>query len=99
MYKGRGGSASNKSEDRKRINDVLDKQLERSSPSTSRPINGKTNKERETNTIKDPLLQRSSKTANISGTHFLSKTILYVSVFKIFNFVLYCFNLPSFFMT
>lgn len=66
MYKGRGGSASNKSEDRKRINDVLDKQLERSSPSTSRPINGKTNKERETNTIKDPLLQRSSKTANIS---------------------------------
>lgn len=65
MYKGRGGSAS-KSEDRKRINDVLDKQLERSSPSTSRPINGKTNKERETNTIKDPLLQRSSKTANIS---------------------------------
>lgn len=65
MYKGRGGPAS-KSEDRKRINDVLDKQLERSSPSTSRPINGKTNKERETNTIKDPLLQRSSKTANIS---------------------------------
>lgn len=65
MYKGRGGSAS-KSEDRKRINDVLDKQLERSSPSTSRPINGKSNKERETNTIKDPLLQRSSKTANIS---------------------------------
>ena len=27
--------------DRKRINDALDKHLERSSPSTSRPINGK----------------------------------------------------------
>ncbi|TKY70757.1 Casein kinase II subunit beta [Spatholobus suberectus] len=46
MYRERGGAGS-KSEvtsvDRKRINDVLDKQLERSSPSTSRAaaINGK----------------------------------------------------------
>ncbi|XP_047177853.1 putative casein kinase II subunit beta-4, partial [Vigna umbellata] len=43
MYKERGGVAvtvsASKSEDRKRINDVLDKHLERSSPSTSRPIN------------------------------------------------------------
>ncbi|XP_027334422.1 putative casein kinase II subunit beta-4 isoform X6 [Abrus precatorius] len=50
MYKERGVSAS-KSEDRKRINDVLDKQLERSSPSTSRPKD------------KDP---RSSKNSNLS---------------------------------
>ncbi|XP_027359763.1 casein kinase II subunit beta-1-like isoform X2 [Abrus precatorius] len=44
MYRERVGVGS-KSEvasvDRKRINDVLDKQLERSSPSTSRAINGK----------------------------------------------------------
>ncbi|KAH1118518.1 hypothetical protein GYH30_047330 [Glycine max] len=43
MYKERerGGVSvsASKSEDRKRINDVLDKHLERSSPSTSRPIN------------------------------------------------------------
>ncbi|KAI5417693.1 casein kinase 2 regulatory subunit [Lathyrus oleraceus] len=66
MYKERGFSAS-KSEDRKRINDVLDKQLERSSPSTSRPINGKTNKDRENNnTIKDPRSASVSKTSNIS---------------------------------
>jgi casein kinase II subunit beta len=44
MYRERG-SVGSKAEvasvDRKRINDVLDKQLERSSPSTSRTINGK----------------------------------------------------------
>ena len=44
MYRQRGGVGS-RSEvgpiDRKRINDVLDKQLERSSPSTSRVIKGK----------------------------------------------------------
>ncbi|CAI8609495.1 unnamed protein product [Vicia faba] len=67
MYKERGFSAS-KSEDRKRINDVLDKQLERSSPSTSRPINGKNNKDRDNNnnTIKDPRSASVSKTSNIS---------------------------------
>jgi casein kinase II subunit beta len=42
MYRGSVGSkAEVASVDRKRINDVLDKQLERSSPSTSRTINGK----------------------------------------------------------
>ncbi|XP_058778158.1 casein kinase II subunit beta-1-like isoform X2 [Vicia villosa] len=42
MYRGGVGSkAEVASVDRKRINDVLDKQLERSSPSTSRTINGK----------------------------------------------------------
>ncbi|CAI8589092.1 unnamed protein product [Vicia faba] len=44
MYRERGGVGSKAevaSVDRKRINDVLDKQLERSSPSTSRTINGK----------------------------------------------------------
>uniref|UniRef100_A0A5B6Z888 Casein kinase II subunit beta n=1 Tax=Davidia involucrata TaxID=16924 RepID=A0A5B6Z888_DAVIN len=44
MYRDRGGAGS-KSEmghvDRKRINDALDKHLERSSPSTSRGVNGK----------------------------------------------------------
>jgi casein kinase II subunit beta len=44
MYRERasvGSKAEVASVDRKRINDVLDKQLERSSPSTSRTINGK----------------------------------------------------------
>ncbi|KAL2322965.1 hypothetical protein Fmac_027344 [Flemingia macrophylla] len=41
----RGGVS--KSEDRKRINDVLDKHLERSSPSTSRPINPRSNPQAE----------------------------------------------------
>lgn len=44
MYRERGGVSKSEvtSVDRKRINDVLDKQLERSSPSTSRAaINGK----------------------------------------------------------
>ncbi|CAK8539539.1 unnamed protein product [Lathyrus sativus] len=44
MHRERGGVGSKAevaSVDRKRINDVLDKQLERSSPSTSRTINGK----------------------------------------------------------
>lgn len=44
MYSKRGGGGS-KAEmghvDRKRINDALDKHLERSSPSTSRGLNGK----------------------------------------------------------
>ncbi|XP_058768564.1 casein kinase II subunit beta-1-like, partial [Vicia villosa] len=49
------------------VNDVLDKQLERSSPSTSRPINGKNNKDRDNNnTIKDPRSASISKTSNIS---------------------------------
>ena len=67
MYKGRGVSAS-KSDDRKRINDVLDKQLERSSPSTSRPVNGKLNKDKQNNNIiiKDPRSASASKTSNIS---------------------------------
>ncbi|KAE8678484.1 Casein kinase II subunit beta [Hibiscus syriacus] len=45
MYRGQRGIGVSKGElgavDRKRINDALDKQLERSSPSTSRVINGK----------------------------------------------------------
>lgn len=46
MYRERGVGGSKVTEvgpavDRKRINDALDKQLERSSPSTSRAINGK----------------------------------------------------------
>ncbi|KAK8614149.1 hypothetical protein V6N13_122523 [Hibiscus sabdariffa] len=45
MYRGERGYGGSKGEvgavDRKRINEALDKQLERSSPSTSRVINGK----------------------------------------------------------
>ncbi|XP_010529991.1 PREDICTED: casein kinase II subunit beta-1-like [Tarenaya hassleriana] len=43
MYKERGMMVGSKAEmaDRKRINDSLDKHLERPSPSTSRPLNGK----------------------------------------------------------
>lgn len=45
MYRGERAAGGSKGEvgsvDRKRINEALDKQLERSSPSTSRAINGK----------------------------------------------------------
>ncbi|XVF52459.1 hypothetical protein PTKIN_Ptkin05aG0019800 [Pterospermum kingtungense] len=45
MYRGERGAGGSKGEvgpvDRRRINEALDKQLERSSPSTSRAINGK----------------------------------------------------------
>ena len=46
MYKVQGGAVGSKSEvgptvDRKRINDVVDKQLERCSPSTSRAVKAK----------------------------------------------------------
>ncbi|KAI8529870.1 hypothetical protein RHMOL_Rhmol11G0008000 [Rhododendron molle] len=44
MYRDRGGGGSRPEMgqvDRKRINDALDKHLERSSPSTSRALNGK----------------------------------------------------------
>lgn len=48
MYKGRGiGSKSEIGRiDRKRINDALDKHLERSSPSTSRGLNNSKDKDR-----------------------------------------------------
>ncbi|KAK9667935.1 hypothetical protein RND81_13G021800 [Saponaria officinalis] len=49
MYKDRGGLKGSEMVDRKRINDALDKHLERSSPSTSKGFNGKDvviNKER-----------------------------------------------------
>lgn len=41
MHRERGAGGSKVEVDRKRINDALDKQLERSSPSTSRVLNGK----------------------------------------------------------
>ncbi|KAH9610749.1 hypothetical protein KSS87_017337 [Heliosperma pusillum] len=41
MYKERGGSKVSEMVDRKRINEALDKQLQRSSPSTSKGLNGK----------------------------------------------------------
>uniref|UniRef100_A0A803L5Q4 Casein kinase II subunit beta n=1 Tax=Chenopodium quinoa TaxID=63459 RepID=A0A803L5Q4_CHEQI len=41
MYKDRGSKAEMGAVDRKRINDALDKHLERSSPSTSKGLNGK----------------------------------------------------------
>ncbi|XP_074317628.1 casein kinase II subunit beta-1-like isoform X2 [Silene latifolia] len=50
MYKERGGSKVSEMVDRKRINEALDKHLQRSSPSTSKGLNGKdhvvNNKER-----------------------------------------------------
>ncbi|EEF35876.1 casein kinase II beta chain, putative [Ricinus communis] len=41
MYKDRGGGSSRSEMDRKRINDALDKHLEKLSPSTSRTLNSK----------------------------------------------------------
>ncbi|MED6192962.1 casein kinase 2 regulatory subunit [Stylosanthes scabra] len=70
MYRERGVVGASKSEDRKRINDVLDKQLERSSPSTSRGggINGGS-KDRSSllsSSSKDPRSTSISKNSNIS---------------------------------
>ncbi|XP_057748523.1 casein kinase II subunit beta-1-like isoform X2 [Arachis stenosperma] len=70
MYRERGIVGASKSEDRKRINDVLDKQLERSSPSTSRVggINGGS-KDRSSllsSSSKDPRSTSISKNSNIS---------------------------------
>ena len=69
MYRERGGVGS-KSEvgpvDRKRINDVLDKQLERSSPSTSRAIKGKDRSAQSLLASKPPHDHRDSRSASIS---------------------------------
>ena len=59
--------------DRKRINEALDKQLERSSPSTSRTvINGKDNKPSAPQSVlmtKPPSDQRDSHSASLSKTN------------------------------
>ncbi|KAF7810037.1 casein kinase II subunit beta-1-like [Senna tora] len=71
MYRERGGVVGSKSEvssvDRKRINDVLDKQLERSSPSTSRAINGKERSSQSVLTGKPPHDHRDPRSAPISS--------------------------------
>ncbi|OIV93386.1 hypothetical protein TanjilG_24106 [Lupinus angustifolius] len=66
MYRELGviGSIS-KSEDRKRINEVLDKQLQRSSPSTSRPINPKDNRDRDNKSSLNS--SNISKNSNVSA--------------------------------
>ncbi|KAI9087066.1 hypothetical protein K1719_031027 [Acacia pycnantha] len=69
MYRDRGavGSKSEVSSvDRKRINDVLDKQLERSSPSTSRTINGKDRSATSVLTGKPPPDHRDLRSAPVS---------------------------------
>jgi len=69
MYRERGGVGS-KSEvgsvDRKRINDALDKQLERFSPSTSRAINGKDRLTQSVLTGKPPADYKNSRSGPIS---------------------------------
>ncbi|KAK4260308.1 hypothetical protein QN277_003445 [Acacia crassicarpa] len=71
MYRVEGGVVGSKSEvgsvDRKRINDVLDKQLERSSPSTSRAIRAKDrSSEQLLFPSKPPSDPRDSRAASIS---------------------------------
>ncbi|KAK4262514.1 hypothetical protein QN277_028066 [Acacia crassicarpa] len=69
MYRERA-SVGSKSEvssvDRKRINDVLDKQLERSSPSTSKAINGKDRSVQSVLTGKSPADHKDFRSASIS---------------------------------
>ena len=83
MYRDRvGGGGSSKSEivggplDRKRINDALDKHLEKSSPSTSRALSSK-DKERlsvpSTSTGKSQLDHRDSRSAAAAAAASLSK--------------------------
>ncbi|KAI4327208.1 hypothetical protein L6164_019696 [Bauhinia variegata] len=76
MYRDRGGVGS-KSEvgpvDRKRINDVLDKQLERSSPSTSRSIKGKDRTTQSLLAAKPPHDHRDSHSASISKNSNVSE--------------------------
>ncbi|KAL2902852.1 Casein kinase II subunit beta-1 [Bienertia sinuspersici] len=72
MYKDRGSKAEMGAVDRKRINDALDKHLERSSPSTSKGLNGK-DKDRlsaqsiiSANSGKQPSDQRDSRSVALS---------------------------------
>ncbi|KAJ0112765.1 hypothetical protein Patl1_00055 [Pistacia atlantica] len=73
MYRDRGGGAKSEivggSLDRKRINDALDKHLEKSSPSTSRALSSK-DKDRlsvpSTSTGKSQLDHRDSRSASIA---------------------------------
>lgn len=66
MYKDRGvvGGSSRSEIDRKRINDALDKHLEKSSPSTSRALNNKSVPS--TSTGKSQLDHRDARTASLS---------------------------------
>ncbi|CAJ1943208.1 unnamed protein product [Sphenostylis stenocarpa] len=70
MYKERGGvsvtvsASASKSEDRKRINDVLDKHLERSSPSTSRPVNATS----KNSTLQAEESETESEESDVSGS-------------------------------
>ena len=69
MYRERGGVGSRLEVgpvDRKRINDVLDKQLERSSPFTSRAIKAKDRSAQSVLTAKIPHDHRDSRSASIS---------------------------------
>lgn len=78
MYRERGGGGSSKTEivggplDRKRINDALDKHLEKSSPSTSRALANSKDKERlsvpSTSTGKSQLDHRAAAAAAASLT-------------------------------
>ncbi|KAK4262515.1 hypothetical protein QN277_028067 [Acacia crassicarpa] len=68
MYRQRGGVGSRSevgSVDRKRINDVLDKQLERSSPSTSRVIKAKDSSAQSILAAKLPYDHRDSHSASV----------------------------------
>lgn len=70
MYRERGFKSEVSSVDRKRINDALDKQLERSSPSTSRAvgINGR-DKQVLMGKTTPPPDQRDSRPASLSKTN------------------------------
>ena len=74
MYRERGFKAEVSSVDRKRINDALDKQLERSSPSTSRAvgINGRDKQAQSVlmgKAMTTPPDQRDSRSASLSKTN------------------------------
>lgn len=72
MYKDRGSKADMGAVDRKRINDALDKHLERSSPSTSKGLNGKDKDRLSAQSIinstsgKQPSDQRDSRAISLS---------------------------------
>lgn len=91
MYRERGGVGSKAevtSVDRKRINDVLDKQLERSSPSTSRTINGKERSSSSLLTAKDHRDSRSaSASASIPKNSRASDGL--ISIWSLYHFQLY----------
>lgn len=92
MYRERGAGGS-KSEvgavDRKRINDALDKHLERSSPSTSRATNSKDKMAQSVMIGKQPPNHRDSRSGSLSKNNASVGTFLFSIHLYVFLSLIY----------